>query len=404
LGLGFALRFGLAVKEGLNAPPPTGSDALEIDTYAWNLAQGRGYRGMSPDVTDQDHLTAYRPPGTSLVWAAIYKVAGHRYDWVRVTHCVFSTATILLVYWIGRACFSDRVGLLSAMVWTFWPTGLVYASVLLAEPTALFFLVGSVLACLIFAERPNTVRAGLAGVALGLTLLMRPSTLFLVPLLSIWGLWQFRSDRKALLLALAIPFIGGLCLVPWTIRNYKVFGKFIPLSTMGGSTLLQGNNIVVVTNKTYYGFSVWDTKINDDIARQLQAPNNEYERDKVAGRLAFEWLKDNPDQWWYLLQAKFRRSWTPVIQQPSLAKRLVNWLTWGLVLALFSINYIPTLVDFLRRRHPGWIIHLTILHYTITSLIFYALVRYRYAIEAFCIILAMAAVDWLWNRLSRPSA
>src|SRR5947209_319419 len=86
VSVGLLLRLGLAIKLGLNEPPKPGSDALEMDTYAWNLAQGRGYRGLSPDVTDQDHLTAYRVPGTSVSWAVLYRLFGHRYDVVRIFH------------------------------------------------------------------------------------------------------------------------------------------------------------------------------------------------------------------------------------------------------------------------------------------------------------------------------
>src|SRR4051812_13432072 len=95
--LGLALRIGLAAMQGLAEAPEPGSDSQEYDTYAWNVAQGRGYRGMSPDVADQDHLTAYRPPGTSLAWATVYRVVGHRYDAVRLLHCLASSLSIILV-------------------------------------------------------------------------------------------------------------------------------------------------------------------------------------------------------------------------------------------------------------------------------------------------------------------
>ena len=78
--LALGLRLGLATYRGLDAPPEPGSDQQEYDTYAWNLAEGRGFRGMSPDVRDQDHLTAYRVPGTSLLWAGIYSLVGQSYQ------------------------------------------------------------------------------------------------------------------------------------------------------------------------------------------------------------------------------------------------------------------------------------------------------------------------------------
>ena len=96
------LRLGLAVKTGLNAPPPKlGSDEDEYDTCAWNLAQGKGYRGPSPGF-GRDNLTAYRVPGTSLVWAGLYRIFGHRYDVIRLLHCLVGALTVLIIYDIGR--------------------------------------------------------------------------------------------------------------------------------------------------------------------------------------------------------------------------------------------------------------------------------------------------------------
>jgi len=59
--------------------------------------------------------------------------------------------------------------------------------------------------------------------------------------------------RSAILLAVAIPLISLLTLTPWIVRNYRVFGEFIPLATEGGDTLLGGNNSVVAYNPEYYG-------------------------------------------------------------------------------------------------------------------------------------------------------
>jgi 4-amino-4-deoxy-L-arabinose transferase-like glycosyltransferase len=401
VAVGLSLRLGLAIKLGLNEPPPPGSDQHEFDTYAWNLAQGHGYRGLSPDVSDQDHLTAYRVPGTSVSWAVLYQLFGHRYDVARIFHCIVGAFTVLLVYGIGRRCFDERVAVLASALFAVYPVALLYSVDLVSEPLATLWLLWFVYASLQFAEKPTFGRAVWAGLLLGCSLLTRASSVFMVPLVGIWALWQFRKRPRELGLALCIPVVSVLTLLPWTARNYRVFGKFIPLSTQGGSALLQGNNDIVATNPAYYGFSVWDTKINDDITRQLKAPNEEYERDRTAQRLAIEWLKEHRDKWGYLVQAKFRRSWTPFLQQPSRSRRLGMLVIWGPILVLFAASFFPTLMRFLREGHSGWMIHLAILHYAINSIIFFALVRYRYPIEALCVILACATVVWVSDKLRR---
>ena len=60
-----------SIHAGLAAPPEPGSDGSEYDSYAWNISQGRGFSGISPDVKTLDgqlleHPTAYRAPATSV--------------------------------------------------------------------------------------------------------------------------------------------------------------------------------------------------------------------------------------------------------------------------------------------------------------------------------------------------
>ncbi len=158
VSLGFLVRLGLAVVLGLSEPPEPGSEREEYDTYAWNLAQGRGYRGMSPDVKDQDHLTAYRPPGSSLVWAGLYGVVGHRHAAVRVLNCLAGAATIALVYLIGCRSFNPTVALVAAAAFACWPLSLLYSTQLLSEALGTFWLLAFVAVALDFAVRPKPFR------------------------------------------------------------------------------------------------------------------------------------------------------------------------------------------------------------------------------------------------------
>ena len=64
----------------------------------------------------------------------------------------------------------------------------------------------------------------------------------------------------------------------------------------------------------------------------------------------------------------------------------------------FAIAAIPTLVGFLRRGHPGWLLHLAISSFIVNSLIFYGNARYRQPIEPVCLIFAIQAVAVLMAR------
>lgn len=397
--VGLLVRLGLAFHVGINEPPRPGSDSDEYDTYAWNLAQGRGYRGMSPDVTNPDHITAYRAPGTSVLWAVLYRVFGHRYSIVRITHCLLGAFTIFLVYGIGKRCFSEPVGLLAAATFAIWPTSLFYSSQLASEPLFTLLFSWYILLSLQFDERPTLEFALGAGVVLGLAMLTRANAVFMVPLAALWAWRQFQDRGKILRLGLAIPAVAVATLVPWMVRNAVVFHEFLPFGTGGGDVLLGGNNRVVATDPAYYGYWVFPTSSLPEYQQQLQAPNDELLRDRLEKQLAWQWLKDHPNRWWYLLQAKFRRSLTPFLetQSPRLY-RIGMFVSWGPVLLLAALAFFPTALVFFRTKHPGWVLHLGIIHFELTALVFWGASRFRYPVEGLCIILAWSSVTWLWDK------
>ena len=92
--------------------------------------------------------------------------------------------------------------------------------------------------------------AGLAGGAIGLAALCRPTFLpwlgmIAVAMIADCGLriaeWRTRSLR-AVANVTALVVIAAAVMSPWAYRNYKEFGKPILTTTHGGYTLLLGNN------------------------------------------------------------------------------------------------------------------------------------------------------------------
>ena len=93
----------------------------------------------------------------------------------------------------------------------------------------------------------------MAGVLWALTTLTRELALYLVPLAALWmlrprttapaGKWHawLRPPRATLVLAATLVLSSVLTIAPWTVRNAIVFRAFIPVSTMGGLNLWQGN-------------------------------------------------------------------------------------------------------------------------------------------------------------------
>jgi hypothetical protein len=90
--------------------------------------------------------------------------------------------------------------------------------------------------------RAALATAALAGVAIGLTALTRSSGLALLAVALLWlALIGRRAWRRAALLGLVIAVAAALTIAPWTLRNYRAYGGFLLLDTIGAYNLWRDN-------------------------------------------------------------------------------------------------------------------------------------------------------------------
>jgi 4-amino-4-deoxy-L-arabinose transferase-like glycosyltransferase len=380
----------------LNAPPPPGSDAYECDVIAGNLVRGAGYRGISWGQPEE-HLTAYRPPVTPVTWAFLFTIFGHRFDVIRLADILYGTISLLLIFLVGRRTFNERVGLLAAAGLAIWPASIVLTGSLMTETLYVMLELLFVWQCLRAGDRPSPARFAVAGLCAGVATLTRPNLLLLLPLLPLWSAVVFRGDRRALVASLAVPAVAAAVIAPWTVRNYLVFHRFIPVSTLSGTNLLIGNNDLVLEHPDRIGYY-----LDDQIPgfQERTRGLNEAERDEVALQMAKSWLWSHRDRWGFLTWSKLKQFWSPLLHQPG---RLARWgmlLSWGPALPLALPALIATFWRYSRDGDVGLIVHALILSALAGYIVIYAFPRYRFPIEPFFTLLAAATVDWLVTRLS----
>jgi hypothetical protein len=92
-------------------------------------------------------------------------------------------------------------------------------------------------------ERPNIwARAALTGLLLAGACYVKPTAL-LVPFILAFVHLVRHKDFLRTVGAGAIMFaVMGVLIAPWTLRNHRVFGEFVLISTNGGANMWMGNN------------------------------------------------------------------------------------------------------------------------------------------------------------------
>jgi 4-amino-4-deoxy-L-arabinose transferase-like glycosyltransferase len=393
----FCARVGYSLAKGIGREPGRPSDdASFYSRYAWNLAQGNGLRGPEPGV-DGEVLSAYLPPGAPALFALVYVTFGKSYAAVRIVQALLGAASALLLFLLAKAVINERAGYVAAAAYALYPSAIFYSDLLLTETLYTFCLIFCLWLCVAwFAPQPTWKSAVICGIALGLAALVRPTIFLLMPLLVLWGLFVLKGVRaKALIFVVAV--VTYLTTVPWSLRNYSLYHRFVLVAPRTWTEILGGNNPVVATDPKYAGYCIWYSQVPGWEHKFDGVP--QIGREAIAKQLVVQWLSEHPDKWWYLFRSKFIRFWSPFLHQDNRANRLIMLLSWGPVLVFFIPAFFVTLVDFLRERHPGLLLHLFILSNLAMALIFYAMPRLRYPMEPFCIILASGTVIWLWDSM-----
>jgi 4-amino-4-deoxy-L-arabinose transferase-like glycosyltransferase len=219
--------------------------AYENGRVARSIALGEG---ISNPLFGQTGPTALVPPVFPLTLAGVFKVFGIYTTAsalaILAIDSLLSALTCIPVFLIARRCFEDRTAMWAGWGWAFFPYG-IYFSADWVWPTCLITLLLTSL--FLFALELPEARGALAwggfGLGCGVAALTEPSALSVLPFLGLWACWQRQRRRERWVGRAALASLAFLLIaVPWTIRNYETFHRFIPMRSGLGLELYVGNN------------------------------------------------------------------------------------------------------------------------------------------------------------------
>jgi len=208
-------------------------DAYSNFHYAKNLAEGE------PVVSPEGRPTAWWPIGYPLLLSLFFRILGVKVWVAQVINAGILTLTMVLTFYWVRDLMGIRIAQKAALVLTLLPSQTFYAVPLMSD---MFF--GLLLLALLWVitKKATGYNASLAGLLLGLAMLTRPTLLFFPLVLLLYRLVRDKDWKRALVHAVIIILAAEAVLLPWQIRNYRLFHQFVLVSTNGGHHLWMGNN------------------------------------------------------------------------------------------------------------------------------------------------------------------
>lgn len=244
IALGVIAALGLMVRAYVVVNPVAfpGDDSSAYYALSSALYEHQSFGG--PEFEDSSD---WSPGAPFLYAAAFYATGGDREGTARIVEALLGVAAILVVFalgWrLGGRAHGRWVGLFAASAVAVYPPFIHSTGVIMSEPPAILTLPAAILAFLWAADEKRTWPWLLPGFLFGLTAMFRPEYLFVAAAFVVLAAVRIARDRgwrpglagaAIFLVALALPIL------PWTVRNYVVLDKVVPISTGGGKALYVG--------------------------------------------------------------------------------------------------------------------------------------------------------------------
>ena len=390
--IAMAVRVAFILAHGANAEPLKWGDDTEYDGIATRLA------------TKHEYVNRWYPPGYPLFLTLFYVIFGRVLVSVRLAQSALGAATCVLTYRLGAKSFGETVGRIAGALLAVYP-GHVYMSWrIMAETLFIFLLMLALDRAIRMAGQPTLRDALELGLIVGLGQLVKSNLYVLPALLVAWCAlllpvppWR----RFKLALGLAVSLLLLSLLTP--VANFlSARDHMAPLPGNAGRTLWSANNPLangyfIFAEKEPAGqFFIYTHGFED---RMLMA--DEFEKDRLFGRLAILWIRENPARFLTLSFKKLNNAFGlfphAVTLEGSRATQAVHFFSYGLIAPLALAGMLVT-----RRR---WrflsTLYLTLLSYTLMVVIFYGTPRFTVIVMPILIVFASCALQICARQLSR---
>ena len=368
-------------------------DEFTYDQLAGNLLQGHGFCFVP------GHPSLLRAPLYAGFLAGMYALFGHRFLPVFLLQAFLGGLCAPLLARIGARVSGDfRVGMIAGGLLALNPLFIFATNLLYTETLhVLLLLLMVTLWQTMFvrsAEGGGVSWAGPAvgsGLLLGLNNLLRPNMMLFPVCLLLCALVSARGGRRALAPVLLVTVTMLLPVLPWTVRNHTVSGRWVLVSANSGLVLAEGNNSQVQTG----------AGLNPDFMSPTPGLS-EADQDRAYWRQGQQWIVSHPRMFVKLAFRKLGAFFSPLetTNRGHLMSRLAPLLYavcaayYGLALAGWAVT---------RRRWREWLlVDLLIVYPALLAVIFYGGTRYGMPAQPFIMLYCACGLLRLAAKVNLP--
>jgi hypothetical protein len=402
---------------------PGTNDQISYDALAQRVITGHGFSFGQPwwPATAANAPTAHWSFLYTLYLATVYELFGIVPLAARIIQAVIAGILMpLLLFRLGNRTFGPRIGLVAAAISAIYIYFFYYAASLMTET---FFILGilwsfDIAIGIRYTQTPRTSQWILLGLAILVTTLTRQTFLPIIGLIGLWLWYAAKGMRlkivKGFSISIVILILG---IVPWTIRNYRVFHQFVLLNTNAGYVFFLANQPIFgtkFTNELPQGVT-WGSFIPPELIGMDEAS-----LEKALMRRAIQTIINDPGRYLLLSLSRIKEQFKfwPTTNSSRISEisrigsfgLFLPFMCYGTWLVIFRPRRYNLLDDpdgdeksshitaWIKTPVALWLGFFII--YTLMHLATWAAIRYRLATDGVMIIFAAVGIVDIYDRLA----
>jgi 4-amino-4-deoxy-L-arabinose transferase-like glycosyltransferase len=319
------------------------------EVYYFGVARNLARDGVA---TFEDSR-ALRPPAHPFLLSLLIPGAGGEGDVsvqrqlhrLLLLQVALGTAVVLLTVLLGQALFDRRTGLTAGLVAALYPNLVAFSHYLWSENLYTTILLSGLLIVVKGQKTRGFSHATAAGVVFGLGALTRETAWLIGAMAAVWWLATAAKleRRRALAKGALLCTVAAGCVAPWTLRNYEVLGRFVPVSTIGWFAAGEGNSL-----EAPHWMQAWGPTRASFKSAYMKIPG-EVERMDFARRYTLERIAAEQPAWIFKkLVRNCTQLFTP--DSPLLYKMRMGAygpISPGVTIAIVALSAVPYILVFL---------------------------------------------------------
>ena len=291
-----------------------GAATIDHEQFGWemgwvarSIASGHGF--SSPFLL-KTGPTALVPPAFPYLLAGIFRVFGVYSQAssfaVLSLDALFSALTCIPIYLIARDSINHRVARLAGWAWVVYPFSIYYSTVVWEWAlTALLFT--TCLWLLLRLQRVERVSGWMGfGALYGMTALVNPAVLSVLPVLFAVVLWRVRRSGRPWFLKAAVTTLTVIAvLAPWTVRTCRTMHILAPIRDNYWLEFYAGNS-----GDSFESNVEWAHPASNPVEMRAFVAKGEIAYLADKHQMAAEFVKHHPAWFAAATVRRFVRYWT----------------------------------------------------------------------------------------------